>query len=78
MMLTPYLHLALSLIMCGAILLPIVCLHDADRDNLICTFSLQNFALVEDNIALYEGEIGGKLYTELSFLRGEHSYSMST
>lgn len=62
MKLMPYLHLAQTLKMCGVILLlPIVCLHDIDRDNLIFTFSVHNCALVENNIAVCQGEIIWKI-----------------
>jgi hypothetical protein len=55
MKLTPYLHIAQTLTLCGAILLlPIVCLHDVGRDNFIFTFSVHKCALVEDNIAVYQ------------------------
>jgi len=58
MKLTPYLHVAQTLKMCGVILLlPFVCLYDVDRDNLIFTFSIHNCALVEDNNAVCQGEI---------------------
>jgi len=49
-------------LLCGVILLlPIVCLHDVDRDNLIFTFSIYNCALVEDNIAVCQREIVWKI-----------------
>jgi hypothetical protein len=49
-------------LLCGVILLlPIVCLHVVDRDNIIFTFSIHNCALVEDNIAVCQGEIVWKI-----------------
>jgi hypothetical protein len=63
MKLTPYLHPARILKMCGAILLfPIVCLYDVDRDNFIFTFIVHKCALAEDNIAVYQGAVVQKVF----------------
>jgi hypothetical protein len=62
MKLTPYLHLAQTLKMCGVILLlPIVWLYDVDRNNLNFTLSVHNCALVEDNIAVRQRKIVWKI-----------------